>query len=142
MKPKQIQVHLYWKGVYGRDQEIFAIASSMSLLDQGAIKTISVSFEGLPSTIKGAFEAAKRVVNDSMVFEISVQDEHTRLTFHGSLSSIQNCSLVKELDRFIVEFAFEELRKNESYSLTELAIPEVAIGAYGSDIEDMTDSQS
>ncbi len=137
MKPMQIAVQLSWKGVYGRDQRINAVATHMSLFDEGARKTISVSFEGLPATVKGALETAKRADKDSMEIEIFVEDGHSRLTFLGNVLDIPMCHLVKEHDRIVIDFTLEEIRKNESHSLTEKKLAQVVNEAYGSDIEDM-----
>lgn len=139
MKPKQIAVQLYWKGTYGQDQRACAQASSMSLLDEGTVKTISVALEKLPATVKGAFEMAERTTKDEMAVEIFVQDEHSRITFHSQRVSISNCHFVKDLDRFLVTFHFKELRRNETFVLDEKDLTGLNIenDAYGTEIESL-----
>ena len=59
------------------------------------------------------------------------------MTLHGYVLDIPICHLVKEHDRFVVDFTLEELRRNESYSLTEMDLVKVVNEAHGSDIEDL-----
>lgn len=143
MKPNQIAVNLYWKGVHGRDQRINAIASDMSLLDEGERKSVSLCFDGLSAIVKAAFETAQRRLSTAavaedipMAIEIHVEEDYSMVSLHGYVINIPVCHFVDETGRYIVYFTFEKLRRNESFSTNKREVTRMVNEAYGSDIEE------